>query len=392
LRSHPVAKAVAAAADGAVPLALVGRFLSLVGAALRTMIDGHPGCAVLTGHRAIAVRQHASGWRTTIVDHAGRRRDLYSRNVVTATGAHQPRARLASEQVAGVSLVARYGANLLQSGDVLSAAGWTAFAQKISRLHEPRIAIIGGSASAGAVANAVLHRLPHATLAPGAVTLLHRNPLRIFYNTAEQALAEGYTEFTSDDICPVSKRVFRFAGLRLDSRELIMRTAGLGGLAPEPRLKTHMLQPHDPQAVAILDRADIIVAAFGYRPRAIPVQDMHGVPIRLYAQRTPRAPLVDGQCRVLDESGAPLPGLFGIGLAAGFVPRGALGGEPSFAGQVNGLWLWQTDVGHLIVDGIRTRAGEECAAPAMDWDKDDVPAMTSLAPPDVQTGSRAMPL
>jgi hypothetical protein len=119
---------------------------------------------------------------------------------------------------------------------------------------------------------------------------------------------------------------------------------------------------------------------------------MHGVPIRLYAQRTPRAPLVDGQCRVLDESGAPLPGLFGIGLAAGFVPRGALGGEPSFAGQVNGLWLWQTDVGHLIVDGIRTRAGEECAAPAMDWDKDDVPAMTSLAPPDVQTGSRAMPL
>ena len=31
-----------------------------------------------------------------------------------------------------------------------------------------------------------------------------------------------------------------------------------------------------------------------------------------------------------------------IGLAAGFVPHGKFGGEPSFGGQPNGLWLWQT--------------------------------------------------
>jgi hypothetical protein len=29
-----------------------------------------------------------------------------------------------------------------------------------------------------------------------------------------------------------------------------------------------------------------------------------------------------------------------------------LGGEPSFRGQANGLWLWQSDVGGLIVDAI----------------------------------------
>ena len=51
--------------------------------------------------------------------------------------------------------------------------------------------------------------------------------------------------------------------------------------------------------------------------------------------------------------------LAGIGLAAGFVPWGKLGGEASFVGQANGLWLWQNDVGMMIVDqliGRRLRA------------------------------------
>ena len=54
----------------------------------------------------------------------------------------------------------------------------------------------------------------------------------------------------------------------------------------------------------------------------------------------------------MDSHGNPIPGLFGIGLAAGFVPHGKLGGEPSFSGQANGLWLWQNDVGSIIVDAV----------------------------------------
>jgi hypothetical protein len=47
-----------------------------------------------------------------------------------------------------------------------------------------------------------------------------------------------------------------------------------------------------------------------------------------------------------------LPQLFGIGLAAGFVPSGRLGGEITFRGQANGLWLWQHDVGSLIISAL----------------------------------------
>ena len=88
-----------------------------------------------------------------------------------------------------------------------------------------------------------------------------------------------------------------------------------------------------------------------------PVLDAAGLPVRLHAETSPKAPLVDGACRIMDADGAPIPGLFGIGLAAGFVPRGALGGEPSFSGQANGLWLWQNDVGALIVDAVTSQPG-----------------------------------
>ena len=61
---------------------------------------------------------------------------------------------------------------------------------------------------------------------------------------------------------------------------------------------------------------------------------------------------MDNYCRVMDAGGNPLPHLFAIGLAAGFVPYGKLGGETSFRGQANGLWLWQNDVGAMIADAI----------------------------------------
>ncbi len=54
----------------------------------------------------------------------------------------------------------------------------------------------------------------------------------------------------------------------------------------------------------------------------------------------------------MDSHGGPIKGLFGIGLAAGFVPYGKLGGEPSFRGQANGLWLWQNDIGSIIVKAV----------------------------------------
>src|SRR3546814_6264226 len=88
----------------------------------------------------------------------------------------------------------------------------------------------------------------------------------------------------------------------------------------------------------------------GYRPRALPLSDANGDPIALAAHHD--AAMVDRHCRIVGADGAPVPGAFGIGLAAGFVPWGPMGGEKSFVGQANGLWQWQNDVGLMIVDQV----------------------------------------
>ncbi len=354
LRSHPLTKEFLQAGDGTVPLRRAGEFLALVGQAMNEVIAARPNSRVLNRCKAISTRRTATGWLTRIEEVAtGREQTVHSRNVVLATGASQPSERLRGETVAGANLVERWGEKLLQSSEVLTASGFASISARLAALgRPPRVAIIGGSTSAAAIAHALLNRMPGVGFGPKGVTIAHRRPLRIFYPNVDAALADGYIEFGPDDICPVSGRVFRLAGFRLESRELIMRARGIGGLPPEPRLQLHRLGIDDAVSRSLLDKADIIIAALGYRPHALPVFDEAENPVPLLAQTGPQAPLVDGSCRVLDAQHSPLPGLFAIGLAAGFVPHGKLGGEPSFRGQANGLWLWQSDVGGLIVDAI----------------------------------------
>ena len=353
LADHPLALQLAAAGDNAVPLRDAGRFLALVGQALHAMIARDPRGAVLVGHRALSAVQMNGLWRITIRDlQTDQERTITARNVVIATGAHQPLDRLAAESVGGCNLMETCGNRLMQSGDVFSPGGLAEVAARLAGKENPRVVIAGGSTSAAAVAHALLHRLPEITFRPGGIVVMHRRPLRIFYLDRASALAENYTEWTEEDVCPISGRVFRFAGFRLDSRELIMQARGIGGRPPEPRLRLHQMKQDDVEVARALEQSDLVIAALGYRPHALPILDRTGKPISLLVHSGAQRPMVDNLCRVLDAEEQPIAGLFGIGLAAGFVPRGRLGGEPSFRGQANGLWLWQHDVGSLIVDAV----------------------------------------
>ncbi|MCB8877706.1 FAD-dependent oxidoreductase [Acidisoma silvae] len=353
LQSHELTRNLAAAGHGPVPLREAGRFLGLVGAAIERMAEAYPASAVLTRHKAQSARRCDDGWMVEISDlEAGTTRKIFARQLIVASGAHQPLPRMAREQFDGKSLVERCGARLMQSGEVLTPEGLQRIGDILSKKANPRLAIIGGSTSAAAVAHALLHRLPNVAFGEAGITLLHRRPLRIYYPDREQALAEGYTEWTEDDVCQISGRVFRFAGFRLDSRELVMQARGIGGRPVEARLRLQQIGADERHAAQIMDDADIVIAAMGYRPRGLPFFDEVGVPITLHSQLGPQHPMVDSACRVMDSEGQAIPNVFGIGLAAGFVPRGSLGGEASFRGQANGLWLWQHDVGTLIVNAV----------------------------------------
>ena len=167
-------------------------------------------------------------------------------------------------------------------------------------------------------------------------------------------------------MCAKTGRVFPLAGFRADARDLLRRAWTLGGCGPEPRLRLHRLggAAADAEAARILEEADLIVAAFGYRPRALPLFEANGARIALGAETNAAAPLVDGRSRVLGVDGAPLPGVFGIGRAAGYPLRGTHG-EASFEGQANGLALWHGEVGAAIVrDLLAARVSHGKGSPA----------------------------
>ncbi len=352
LVDHPTGRAVGHYVGAlGVPLVEAGPFVRATGERLHGLVTQHGG-TVLTGHEVLHTTRTGGGlWSSRLRRRAdGQEFDQLSSAVLIATGGHQPLDRLARQRVGGVSLVQEVGDRLMQSDEALAVGGPQKIVDLLSTKRNPKIVVIGGSTSA--IATIVLLLKTQAIpLGAGAITLLHRRPLRPFYPTPEAARAEGFTDFGPDDICPVSGFVYRLAGFRLEARDLVLRQLRVDGRVPDPRLAVHQVTGDDDAvARAHLAEADLVIAALGYRPRALAIHDSEGRSVALAAHEG--AAMVDRHCRILDATGAAIPGLYGIGLAAGFVPWGKLGGEASFSGQANGLWQWQNDVGAMIVDQV----------------------------------------
>ena len=352
LVDHPTGRAVGHYVGAlGVPLVEAGPFIQATGERLRGLVTQHGG-TVLTGHDVLGTTRTAGGlWSSRLRRRSdGHEFDKLSSAVAIATGGHQPLDRLAAQRVGGVSLVSEVGDRLMQSDEALALGGPQKIVDLLSTRRNPKIVVIGGSTSAIATI-VLLLKTQSIPLGAGAITLLHRRPLRPFYPTPAAAEAEGFSDFGPEDICPVSGFVYRLAGFRLEARDLVLRHLRVDGRVPDPRLTVHqVIGDDDTIARRHLDDADLVIAALGYRPRALAIHDSDGRRIDLAAQHD--AAMVDRHCRILDASGTPIRGLYGIGLAAGFVPWGKLGGEASFSGQANGLWQWQNDVGAMIVDQV----------------------------------------
>lgn len=333
------------------PLPLLAQYLEALGAALQAHVAQQRRCRFYAHTRARGVRLGADGRLRVALRRPGGmdEEEISARSVILALGGWQPRgAALAAEIAPGVALRDGWADRTLLSDEVLTEPG----------LQRARLVLAGaGSGSgAGASADVVVLGGAHsgwsvawALLRVGAqrVWILHRDPVRVTYLSVAAAQADGYTGFDERDVCPRTGRVHRLGGLRGDGRQLYREVVGLGGPPREPRVVPLRLEGMSPAEVRRwLDRAALIVPALGYVARSVPIwiQD------RVVCGPAP-AHRVDRRCRVELPAGVSAP-LFGIGLSSGFVPHGAMGGEPSFTGQTNGAWLYQNDIGRLIVDQI----------------------------------------
>jgi hypothetical protein len=300
-------------------LPLVGHYISLLGDALRGLLEKHPRSRVFTNTAATAIYL---GDETVTVKCADR--EIRARHVLLAMGGESMRC----------AALDNWRDKTISSDDVLIAGGLQKTLQLLP--GDAQIAIVGGSHSGFCVANALLYRLPTTDVR---VTIICRREPRIFYATRGEADADAYP-YAEADVCPFTQRVNRLGGLRFEEKELWRK---LNGRAPaDGRVEMRVARLDD--CANLLDNADLIISAVGYRMRTLPIFDRNSNPVRLARN----LPLVDERCRLLLADGTPAKRLFGSGLGSGYRPAGMLGGEPSFDGQQNSLWLYQHGIGAII--------------------------------------------
>lgn len=304
LQDEPSYLALDAARYQVVPLPVVARFLRQLGRGLESRLTEIPTFAL--GFRTIvdSARWREGVWEVRLRGHSD---PVRTRALVLATGG-RPR-RLAGMEEA-------------EEARNIFRPGW--------RPQAKHYRIVGSSHSAWAAAARVLR------LGRGMVTvsIRGRSSPKPFFDTPQAALNAGFTDFTDDDVCPLTGRLFRLGGLRGDALALFRNG--------------HRNLHHETVDEPASDRPPsgaVIVNALGFEPSLPPIE-WEGRPL------TTRVGAVDADCQIVDATGDPIPGLFGMGLGLGYRLPGSMGGEKSFSGQTNGLWLYQNDVGSRLLDAV----------------------------------------
>jgi FAD dependent oxidoreductase len=340
-------------------LGLVDRFEQRLGAAVLREFARHPNSHVFTGATALAMRLKPGGSVAVLIaDQHGRRATIRAASAVVALGGRANTSWGTVEVAADLNL-GRWREKVVSSHRLLTEGGAEEVARGLARTGRmPRAVILGGSHSAFSAAWILLERLPGVRFGLGGVQILYRSEPRVMYPSRAEALAESYG-FTEADVCQATGRVHRVGGLRGDGREVWRRMHGKAGVAPDRRAIAGPIRDLSrAELIRLLDDADLIVSALGYRLATVPVFDAEGDAVPL--ART--GPAVGPCSRLLAADGAPIPGVFGVGLGSGFVPHGAMAGEASFAGQQNSLWLYQNGLGEMIYRRARNRAAAVCFA------------------------------
>jgi hypothetical protein len=83
------------------------------------------------------------------------------------------------------------------SDHLLSAHGVRDALLSLGARTDRQVVILGGSHSAFSAAWALTDLLPPGMFSAGSIRLLYRNRMRVFYRSAEEALADGYSDFTA---------------------------------------------------------------------------------------------------------------------------------------------------------------------------------------------------
>jgi len=365
LRDHPLYKQMVAVAEGPPSLSDAGELLALATERLLAYLTARYDVTVLRGREIDTIRRRQGGGFDIgyhdVTDPAVLN-TVSSDTIVINLGGLQHVGEI-DELCRGLQLPAP-GAEIKTyvSDDVLSLT--TAqlietfkaqFAQNGKR-GPNRISVLGGSHSAFTVVDRLAMELGDAGL--DEIAVIHRSPIRLFFETIEEARANGYAVNEAMDVCPVSKRVNRAGGLRYRAFD-IARSIMANGHVPGAKPRVELIEA-DASEVArsragdCLSESVAVVHGAGYGPNMSKLVDHWGVPIPL---QLGQGGLVSDRFGCpFDTNGELVHGLFSFGLGSGFRPdeqiRRETGFEAAFRGRIYGVWAFHHDFGGRVLNGV----------------------------------------
>lgn len=241
---------------------------------------------------------------------------------------------------------------IISSDAVLRQSEAALLSQFAPLLEKARTLLIaGGSHSAFSVAERLAQASARLNLRR--ILIAHRSPLRFYHRGTDEAQRYGETIDTDRDICPLSRQVNRFGGLRYRAAQvarMILRSNRLDDYPVEIALVNVAGGPGRSSLAGELRDVGGIVTCFGYQPLLPTILGQSGEALMLEVDD--RGLVTDDFGRIAAKGRGVIHGLFSFGLGSGLRGGADVGGEPSYKGRLDGIWLYHNDVGRKVTNGL----------------------------------------
>jgi len=329
-----------------IPLPQLEPYLKKLGALLHEALTTTKKCEFFMNTTVDKIVQNEND--TYMVHLSGNRNPFTTRKIVLATGGVPKTLANDNETFAQTISLSPYRSKIIHSDSILKSGVGDDINLKLK--HKPKVVILGGSHSAFSAAWYLLNGTDGIPFANGDIQIWSETLPKIYFNSKQEALESGYDDFGEEDFCPVTGKLYRLAGLRMDGRNLYLQMCGAGQSIKEKRVVHNVYTNQKAVIEEQLKAATLIISAYGYELNMIPFFNANGNEIHLKGKKDNH--WVNDNCELLDENEIAIPNIFASGLATGFIPKGELGGEPSFRGQTNGIWYYQNAIADLIMRNL----------------------------------------
>ncbi|PGD64011.1 hypothetical protein [Bacillus wiedmannii] len=320
--------------DEAPPLPLVGEFLGDIGRYISRKVESNSNCEVLKMTKVTSIQLRKDGLyevNYAPVFYPKESQKIIAEKVLYNVGGMQPQVSSMLDDIDDRKIV--YSEDFIQG----------IFDRKLEGLLSSNseginISIIGNSHSAFSTLYRLKNQFGLLNNKKVKINMLYRSPLRLFYNSVQEAIADGYS-FSDEDICPSSNRVNRYSGLRYDSFKLVKEI--LNGT-----FNNFFFRKANSVSKEELSNSDLIIVCTGYRSHKINLLDDDNSPLEfLYEHDFIK---MNESCNPLLSDGRELKNFYQYGLGAGLNTGGKNFGETSYKGKIDGVWVYQ----HLIPERI----------------------------------------